>query len=887
MERARLALRSERRACSAVESPVLPDPEGLGCDRDLPRRRAAPSTARSSPSWCSIPIPSGGVPHEPPPPLEQIRAPVRGLDLVPSARKQDGGREGRRTWPCEGGRPMTGIRVVITVAILSLWGCVDQPTYPAIDDPAPVAGENARHATAGSGASLTDREILVKIAEAMSIRGGNWLTELPLWQWKGVATDSTGRVTDLILYWRQWIPGFDVGSGLLPAEIGQLSELRVLKVGSVLGIPAELADARKLRTLWVYLAGADLPAELGTLEHLDTLTVYGARGQSIALPPDIAAMPSLRYLKVQNLASIPPEIGYATNLRILDLKSDWGTSFGPIPEEIGQLRQLDSLYIRGMSGSIPAGIGWLERLSNLHLEGDSIAGPLPPEMQYMAGLRRLRIKSPRAEGLFFSDFLTRLHGLERLELSQVGGRIPESVGDMKGLRLLVLVGNITGELPTSLGQATNLGVIIAAGGNLSGTIPEELGNLKRLWNLTLAGNADLHGPLPESITRLPDFHEIDVSGTGVCLPGQYWSWLQTLNRRRLITRCSGLPGADFYLVQRVQSLESTAPLVAGEDAMLRVFYTSRTARPSDMLPGARLDLYHGGGPVGSVVAEPGGRGIRRNLYGDDMGDLDNSVNAMVPGHLIVPGLEVELTIDPRGRTDLARLGIPKRIDRQPVWVEDMKPLHLTLVPVIRVDHPDSSLIALVDSIATDPQHRLLRGIRSTLPISQLVVASSDPVTVTSAEGWAQLPYVSMAREARGGTGYWMGITRSTGGLAALGGGYVSVSSPDTWTMAHELGHSLGLYHAPCGRPDWVDSSFRAGNDEWGIDPETQVMIHVGSGHDRAPDLMSYCHRNQEPKKWISVYHFNKAVQYRKWVHEAQAEQGGRVVIVDPIRFPRN
>ena len=77
---------------------------------------------------------------------------------------------------------------------------------------------------------------------------------------------------------------------------------------------------------------------------------------------------------------------------------------------------------------------------------------------------------------------------------------------------------------------------------------------------------------------------------------------------------------------------------------------------------------------------------------------------------------------------------------------------------------------------------------------------------------------------------------------------MSLSGLDAWTMAHELGHSLGLYHAPCGSPDWVDSSFRAGNDEWGIDPETQAMIHVGRGGDRAPDLMSYCGRKQEAEE---------------------------------------
>ena len=651
---------------------------------------------------------------------------------------------------------MTGIRVPITVALLSLWGCVDQPTYPATDEQAPVASDAAHSVSASGSGSLTDREILIRIAEALSIKGGNWLTDLPLGRWEGVATDSMGRVTELILTEGNWTV-FQVGSGVLPAEIGQLSELRVLKTGVLgphgrsvygsllLGIPAELADARKLQTLSVYLAGADLPSELGTLEHLDTLMVYG---QAITLPPEIAGMGSLRYLKAESLTSIPPEIGYATNLQVLDLRSERKTSLGPLPGEIGQLLNLDTLYVRGMSGSIPADIGWLRRLRSLHLEGDSIVGPFPPEMQHMSELRRLVILSPRAEGLFFSDHLTRLHKLERLELRQINGRIPESVGDMKGLTFLYLTGNITGELPASLGEATNLLRILLAGGNLTGTVPEELGNLTRLWSLELIEFPNLHGPLPESITRLPNMRAIDVSGTGVCLPGQYWSWVQNLTRRSLITRCSGLPGADFYLVQRVQSLEATAALFAGEDAMVRVFYTSEAAQPSDLLPGARLDLYHGGVPVGSVTAESGSRSIQRELDGDAMGDLGNSVNAMVPGHFIVPGLEVELTIDPRGRADLARLGIPKRFGRQGVWVEDMKPLHLTLVPVIHPDRPDSSLIALVDSIAADPQHRLLRGIRSTLPISSLVVASGDPITVSS----VSLTHVELARGGAQGHG---------------------------------------------------------------------------------------------------------------------------------------
>ncbi len=206
--------------------------------------------------------------------------------------------------PHEKGRlPVSSATKLISIAVLlhASQGCsTDQPTYPT--DQAAVASDAARSVSASGSASLTDREILAKIAEALSIKGGNWLTDLPLWQWEGVATDSTGRVTELILTEGNWSV-FQVGSGVLPVEIGQLSELRVLRICEIgphgrsavgspsLGIPAELADARKLQTLSVCLAGADLPSELGTLEHLENLMVYG---HPVTLPPEIAGHPSRR-----------------------------------------------------------------------------------------------------------------------------------------------------------------------------------------------------------------------------------------------------------------------------------------------------------------------------------------------------------------------------------------------------------------------------------------------------------------------------------------------------------------------------------------------------------------------------------------------------------------
>ena len=76
-------------------------------------------------------------------------------------------------------------------------------------------------------------------------------------------------------------------------------------------------------------------------------------------------------------------------------------------------------------------------------------------------------------------------------------------------------------------------------------------------------------------------------------------------------------------------------------------------------------------------------------------------------------------------------------------------------------------------------------------------------------------------------------------------------------MAHELGHNLGLLHAPCGNPGGVDPWFphpggRIG--AWGFDFERSALVHP-----IIPDFMSYCGSGNE---WVSDYNFNKTLAYR-------------------------
>ncbi len=100
-----------------------------------------------------------------------------------------------------------------------------------------------------------------------------------------------------------------------------------------------------------------------------------------------------------------------------------------------------------------------------------------------------------------------LGDLESLELlsfycNQLTGAIPAELGNLTNLELLFLIDNqLTGIIPPELGNLTNLTDLDLSYNQLTGTIPSELGDLENLTGLGLSYN-QLSGDIPRCLTEL-------------------------------------------------------------------------------------------------------------------------------------------------------------------------------------------------------------------------------------------------------------------------------------------------------------------------------------------------------------------------------------------------
>ncbi|KAL6628820.1 L domain-like protein [Neocallimastix californiae] len=101
--------------------------------------------------------------------------------------------------------------------------------------------------------------------------------------------------------------------------------------------------------------------------------------------------------------------------------------------------------------------------------------------------------------------------LQYLNYNNLSGHIPSSIGNLTNLKFLYLNNNkLNGTIPSTIGNLKNLEILILSDNKLEGEIPYSIGKLSKLEYLVLSNNK-LNGYLPFSISELTKLDYLDLS----------------------------------------------------------------------------------------------------------------------------------------------------------------------------------------------------------------------------------------------------------------------------------------------------------------------------------------------------------------------------------------
>ena len=613
-------------------------------------------------------------------------------------------------------------------------------------------------------------------------------------------------------------------TGTIPPELGGLVSLEKLQVSvnRLTGaVPFQLGNLRNLRDLWFatnQLTGP-LPPELGSLPNLRILMPAANPGLTGSLPRTLTRIP-LRIFNWEDTGLCAPR-DRAFQTWVASIEGAWGADCKQIPREVFRA------FFEATGGS-----GWMSSLNWLT--------NAPVSSWY-----GVTVEDSLVTGLDLSD-------------NRLVGTLPSAVGEFTELqRLDVSRNSLAGGLPQELQELQDLETLDLSRNRFSGPVVRVLSSLKMLKRLDLSDN-ELEGPLPGFLPQLDALRYFRWNNSGLCAPEAPWfqTWLASIETRDGPT-CEGpftLSVAAAHLTQAAQSSEGAIPVVAGRPAQLRVFATAD--RANDYNPDALVTFHAGGREVHEVEMQTdGSRGVPDHY---DPARADQRYQALIPGAVLRPGTEMVVAIDPDSvmpRAEFSEVRIP-------LDVRELPRMRLTIVPVVAESGAGGDVLDWVRS-ADDPAVGFMRAV---LPVGDLDLTVREPFTIAQLpvaediNDWRDLLQdIDLLRTAEAGSGYWYAVVQPEGERGTLGITYIegraSVGIPDPQVFAHELGHNMSLRHAPCGGPARQDPDYPYADGSIGVhgyDPRADTLVDPST-----PDLMSYCR-----PRWISDYHFNKALEYR-------------------------
>ncbi|XP_047262796.1 receptor kinase-like protein Xa21 isoform X1 [Capsicum annuum] len=261
-------------------------------------------------------------------------------------------------------------------------------------------------------------------------------------------------------------------------------------------IPREIGNLQKLEILYLQynkLSGS-IPSSLGDWRHLEELT-FSYNNLTGAIPRELFNISTLVTMLLDNnnlSGSLPSAPGYwKTNLEHLDLPQN--NIGGVIPISISNSSNLKELYLseNKFSGQIPNSLGDLRQLERLYLYTNNLSSPQLSILTSLANCRCIDIE--------FTD-------------NPLNGVLPGSIGNLSStIEIFYLaLSQITGHIPLGIGNLSNLNTLSLFGNDLTGSVPRTLCDLQKLQGLSLDQNR-LSGPLPECLCKLPELGVVSLT----------------------------------------------------------------------------------------------------------------------------------------------------------------------------------------------------------------------------------------------------------------------------------------------------------------------------------------------------------------------------------------
>ncbi len=320
----------------------------------------------------------------------------------------------------------------------------------------------------------------------------------------------------------------------------------------------------------------------------------------------------------------------------------------------------------------------------------------------------------------------------------------------------------------------------------------------------------------------------------------------------------------FYLTQAVQTLSGNVPLVAGRDALLRVFVHASTT--NSVQPDVRVRIYDGTTLLQTLTLPAPETSVRTSLA---EGTLTSTWNSLIPAINVRTSMRVVAEVDPGS-------AIVESDETDNTWPRSGTPQSITVnaVPTFNVRFVPVTVGGLTGAVSNANKDQFLVSTRRMHPISDVVSDVRAPFTSSATSlqsgdangAWTTvLSEMNALRSADGAPTalHYFGVVKVTYNSGVAGYGYVPGRAAVGWdylpsadAMAvHEWGHNFSRPHTNCGGADNPDPAYPYLNGTIGVygwNPGTGAIVLP-----TATDVMGYC-----SNQWTSDWTWTKVMNYR-------------------------